>query len=80
MDMTFGHLECFVATTWTHGGGYNLPFFHCDWNVIATTTVQTNLTYWVVFLFYFSLSCVPCVASFSGLSFIDYPFGILTFI
>jgi len=33
--------------------------------------------YCVVFLFCFSLSCVPCVASFSGLSFFDCPFGIL---
>jgi hypothetical protein len=30
-----------------------------------------------VFLLWFSSSCVPYVASFSGLSIFDYPFGIL---
>ena len=31
----------------------------------------------VLFLFYFSSSCLPYVASFSGLSIFDGPFGIL---
>jgi len=31
----------------------------------------------IVFLFRFSSSCVTCVASFSGLSILDCPFGIL---
>ena len=34
-------------------------------------------TYCVVLLFCFSSSCVPYVASFSGLSFFDCPFGFL---
>jgi hypothetical protein len=34
-------------------------------------------TYCVVFLFCLSSSCVPYVASFSGLSIFYYPFGIL---
>ena len=34
-------------------------------------------TYCVVFLFCFFSSCVPYVASFSGLSIFDCPFGIL---
>ena len=34
-------------------------------------------TYYVVSLFRFSSSCVPYVASFSGLSIFDFPFDIL---
>ena len=39
--------------------------------------IAESNTYCVVFLFCFSPSCAPCVASFSGLSFFDCPFGIL---
>ena len=34
-------------------------------------------TYSGVFMFCFYSSCVPCVASFSGFSIFDRPFGIL---
>jgi uncharacterized membrane protein len=30
----------------------------------------------VLFFCFFSLSCVPCVDSFSGLSIFDWPFGL----
>jgi hypothetical protein len=36
-----------------------------------------HILYCVVFLFCFSSSCVPYIASFSGLSICDCPFGIL---
>ena len=39
--------------------------------------IMVSNTYRVVFLFCFSSSCVPCVASFSELSIFDCPFGIL---
>ena len=42
--------------------------------------IVVSNTYCVVFLFCFSSSCVPYVASSSGLSFFDCPFSILTFI
>ena len=42
----------------------------------ASVIVVSN-TYCVVFLFCFSSSCVGPVASFSGLSIFDWPFGIL---
>jgi len=43
---------------------------------VCLRIVRCN-TYCVVFLFYFSSSCVPNVASFSGLSILDCPFSIL---
>jgi hypothetical protein len=39
--------------------------------------IVVSNTYCVVFLFCFSSSCVPDVASFSGLSIFDCPFGVL---
>jgi hypothetical protein len=39
--------------------------------------MMVSVTYCAVFLFYFSSSCVPYVTSFSGLSIVDCPFGIL---
>ena len=39
--------------------------------------VCVSNNYCVVFLFYFSSSCVPLVASFPGLSIFDCPFGVL---
>jgi len=39
--------------------------------------VVVSNTYRVMFLLCFSSSCVPYVASFSGLSIFDCPFGIL---
>jgi hypothetical protein len=39
--------------------------------------IAESNTYCVVFLLCFSSSCGPCVASFSGLSFFDCPFGII---
>jgi hypothetical protein len=42
----------------------------------AWLRVVVSNTCGVVFLFCFSLSCVTCVASFSGVSICDRPFGI----
>ena len=39
--------------------------------------IVVSTKYCVVFLLYFSSSCLPYVASFSGLSNFDYPFDIL---
>jgi hypothetical protein len=39
--------------------------------------IVVSNTYCVPFLFCFSLSCMPFIARFSGLSLYDYPFGIL---
>ena len=39
--------------------------------------IVVSNTYCVVFLFCFCSSCVACIASFSGLSIFDCPFGIL---
>ena len=44
---------------------------------VGFLSVVGSNTYCVVFLFGFSLSCVPYVASFSGLSIFDCSFGIL---
>ena len=38
--------------------------------------IVVSNTYCVVFLFWLSLSCVPCVANFSGLFIFDCPFGL----
>jgi len=51
------------------------PFFVL-FTLFVFVIVVSN-TYCVVFLFCFSSSCVPYVASFSGLSIFDWPFGIL---
>ena len=42
---------------------------------VCLCIVMSN-KYCVVFLFCLSSSCVPYIASFSGLSIFDYPFGI----
>jgi len=39
--------------------------------------IVVSNTYGVVFMFCYSLSCVPYIASFSGLSIFDCPFGII---
>jgi hypothetical protein len=44
--------------------------------LVCLRIVVSN-SYSVVFLFCLSLSCVPYVTSFSGLSIVDCPFGIL---
>ena len=49
-----------------------VPFFIC----VSLRIVVSN-TCCVMFMFCFSSSCVPYVASFSGLSICDCPFGIL---
>ena len=39
--------------------------------------IVVSNTYCVVFLLCLSTSCIRCVASFSGLSIVDCPFGVL---
>ena len=62
--------------------GSSLPSVVCiRTHVLITLFICLHLVvsniYCVVFLFYFSSSCVPYVAKFSGLSIIGCPFGIL---
>ena len=63
-------------------GGSSLPPVYGRTHVpftfvrVCLRIVESN-SYCDVFLFCFSSSCVPYVASFSGLSFFDCPFGIL---
>jgi len=58
--------------------GSSLPQIVCLIYIICVCLhIVVSSTYCVMFLFCFSSSCVPYVASFSGLSFFDCPFGIL---
>jgi uncharacterized membrane protein len=59
--------SCLVCT-----GGSCLVYVVCVYLYIVVSN-----TYCVVICFPFSSSCVPYVASFSGLSILDCPFGIL---
>ena len=52
--------------------GSSLPPVVC---VLFTLFVFVCMWWCVVFLFCFSSSCVPCIASFSGVSIYDRPLG-----
>jgi len=54
--------------------GGDRPREHC---ICVCLHILVSNTHCVVFLFCFSSSCVSYVASFSGLSIFDLPFGIL---
>jgi hypothetical protein len=62
-----------VAYRWRYY--YTLDIILLTCNVLYPLLVVFN-TYCVESLFCFASSCVPNVASFSGLSFFDCPFGI----
>jgi len=49
----------------------------CYLRVLRLFGIVVSNTYFFVILFCFSSSCVPYVVSFSGLSILDCPFGIL---
>ena len=51
--------------------------FMLSYVICVCLRVVVPYTYCVLFLHCFSLSCVPYVASFSGLSIFDCPFGII---
>jgi hypothetical protein len=75
----------FETHTYVAMFGLSLPPVVCRRDHVILTLficvclrIVVSKTYFVVFLFCFSSSCVPYVASFSGLSILDCPFSILS--